>query len=848
MSAGRLDFPALLTLLSEWPNEPVPDQPQTESVMERVRQVLHRLRSGGPRCEADLPPLLRQILLRRSAHTGDAPWIRVPVAQGWPSGSEWRDAQFDVMDDHSSLQIRPRFPRLRFLDGQADLLDDALRELPSRPDCHVPGDPPFVRNLLLPTYTGYGQREAVRALLHLPQTDTLIVDLPTGSGKSVMAHLPPLMGREGVLTLAIVPTVALAIDQASRMRRMLAARYPHREMPPLAYHGGLKAEERKAIRHAIRSGAQPVLFTSPEVATGSLRDLLEDAAGAGRLDHVVIDEAHLVIGWGNGFRPAFQLLPALASSLKQRAAGKPVRIVLASATLTAATMQALRYLFGPPERTYVVAAVHLRPEPRYAFQLCDGAQTQVDRVLEAVRLAPRPFILYVTRPDEATEWLRKLREEGFRRVAEFTGRTPSSQREILLNDWAANRLDGMVATSAFGLGVDKTDVRTVIHATMPESLDRFYQEVGRAGRDGNAGASLLLFTQQDSEQARGIAGATLISDDSGYERWSLMVDHAVPDSTRPDVHWVDISLLPSHLRIESDASAAWNVRTLTLMARAGLIQLISLKGETADDAETPVDFGAATMVAVRILEEGHRDPALFARRMKRARDEIWGASERGLNAMEAVANTHVEVSAALTETYSSTGSIWAPVTSCCGGCPSHWLVREQSRVHDSPRPSRLSRFAARPLDAFWRFGFPKAASNLLVVDVPSDGRYDAVCAALAAALVDHVSPHTFVVEAEYAKSFRAKLEVGINEAKTNAFIDHAPIDSFDEWRGSEGEVRVLFLGRAGAVVPDSLWLSASQLDVLVMPSNVPQPFHPGRLFVDTVPHVHASDLLERLTA
>lgn len=846
---AAFDFPALLTILSAWPMEDVPEQQQADSLMERVRQLLYRLRRGDPASTADLLPLIRQVVLRRGAQSGHISWIRVPADHGWPSESDWRTAQFDIIGAGAQFEIRPRHPRLSFLGAQADLFDDEFREVPSRPHGHVPGDPVFVRNLFLPSYTGYGQREAVRALLHLPPSETLIVNLPTGSGKSIMAQLPPLLRQDGSMTLAIVPTVALAIDQAARMEKLLAARFPYRERPPLAYHGGLSEEDRKTIWSAIRNGAQPVLFTSPENATGSLRALLEDAAGAGHLDHVVVDEAHLVVGWGNGFRPAFQLLPALTRSLQQKAGCRPVRVVLASATLTAATTEALRYLFGPVEKTYVVAAVHLRPELRYAFQYCDERQTQISRVLEAVRLAPRPFILYVTRPDEADGWLQQLRDHGYRRIAGFTGRTPSNQRDVLLRAWAANELDGMVATSAFGLGVDKSDVRTVIHATMPESLDRYYQEVGRAGRDGKAGASLLLYTQSDIDQARGMAGATLIGDDTGHERWALMIDHAAVDAQQPDVYWVDITQLPPHLQVESDANAAWNVRTLTLMARAGLIQLVSLMGKTAGEVGTPVDVSAATRAAVRILDGGHRNPLIFARRMQWARDEIWRASERGIGAMVAVAGSRIEISTALANTYSSTGSIWSPVTQCCGGCPFHWTNRTESVIYQPPRSPRLSRFASRLLGDFYRLGLPLAGPELLVVDVPNDGRYVTSCASLAAVLADLIQPHTWVVESAFAKPFVKHLEGALaHRARDIAFIDVLSSESPDEWRGGDGETRVLFFGGERALVPEQLWLSSAQLDVLVIPSDTPQPRHPGRRFIDTIPHIHASDLLERLTA
>ena len=142
----------------------------------------------------------------------------------------------------------------------------------------------------------------------------------------------------------------------------------------------------------------------------------------------------------------------------------------------------------------VVSGIYLRPEPRYAMKHFGTHGERKKKVLEAVFKAPRPFILYVTRPEEADDWTHFLKANGLGRIAAFTGETPTNQRRLLMAAWSNNNLDGMVATSAFGLGVDKNDVRCVIHATLPESLDRFYQEVGRSGRDGLASASLLLLS------------------------------------------------------------------------------------------------------------------------------------------------------------------------------------------------------------------------------------------------------------------------------------------------------------------------------------------------------------------
>lgn len=844
------DLAALTALCARWPADPVPAQPTVDPLLERARQALGGLwQSPTSAAIADFVPLMRHVLLRAAGTENPVPWLRVPLAAGWPTAAIWEEAQFDVLNDGAVLRIQPRWPRLSFLPAQPDLYDDAFRGIVSRPSAGVRADPLLRDTLGLPTYTGDGQREAVRALLHLPVGDTLIANLPTGSGKSLLAHLPPLIEVEGLLTLVIVPTVALAIDQANRIRGLLQSRYPNRDLPPLAFHGGLAPDDRIAVRRAIRQGGQPILFTSPEYAVGGLREMLEEAAANGRLNRVIIDEAHLVIGWGNGFRPAFQLLPALVGMLRVRAPSHEVRVVLASATLTGSTISDLRHLFGPPERTHVVAAVHLRPEVRYAFLRC-GKNDRTSRVLEAVRFAPRPFILYVTRPDEADAWLRTLREAGLRRIDKFSGETPAPERERLLKQWSTNELDGMVATSAFGLGVDKSDVRTIVHATLPDSLDRYYQEVGRAGRDGRASAALLLHTDVDHAQARDLAFPRLISDEKGYERWTVLIDHAERHATMPDVSWVELARLPAHLRMRSDASRDWNVRALTLMARAKLIELVALAARHGVSDEAPQTLGEATHAAIRILDDGHRHPDVFNTRMASARQEVRQAAERGLTAMQAVAAGDVEISTALCQMYSVNQGVWVPVTVCCGGCPVHWADRDERVRYRPPVVPRLPRFAHHSLKALDRRALSRAASQLLVIDVPPELPYATTCAALVNILALAAECHTVALERSFAHLHASLIERALpRDRSADVFIDIIDADAPEQWPAGTGEVRILIWGNEQPpLVPDVLRLSDAHLEILVVPSDVPHPHHAARRFIDTTPHVHAADLLHLITS
>jgi ATP-dependent DNA helicase RecQ len=850
MTSDSFDLFAVREICRGWPNTRVPESAVIDGgVLERLRQILLELQRGISRGSADLVPLIRQVLLRHASDDIAPGWLCVPTAPGWPEESTWLAGQFNTDPTSNGLNVSPRFPRLVFLGPQADLFDDAFRELPARPEAHVDGDPLLLRSMHLPTYTGDGQREAVRALLHLPPGETLIANLPTGSGKSLLAHLPPLLNPEGMLTLVIVPTVALALDQARRMQVLLRERFPHRAIPPLAYHAGLSPEERMIVRQAIRIGGQPILFTSPESATGSLRNWLEDAAAEGRLSHVVVDEAHLVTGWGNGFRPVFQLLPALVHSLRQRALNHPLRVVLASATLSAATLFALRQLFGPPQSTYLVSAVHLRSEPRYAFQFSSNTSAQCECILEAISVAPRPFILYVTRPDEAAAWLACLREAGHSRIAAFTGRTPSGEREQLLRAWAANELDGMVATSAFGLGVDKNDVRTVLHATLPESLDRFYQEVGRGGRDGRASTSLLVHTPEDIDQAKGMASETLLGDDNAFERWTAMISSA-STVDGDDVFWVNLGHLPSRLRVNSKQNSLWNVRMLTLMARAGLIELIALGDGAVDGVETPLDVAQISQAAVRILEARHRDRDVFSHRLSQTREDMLRAGEQGFRAMQDVASLKVEISRALTAMYSIMQGVWSPVVSSCGGCATHWKNRRTTGLYPPPLAGRLRRFAGRDTDRIRSLGLPMASPHLLIVAVPDDGHFITTCERLATYLASVVRPHSWLMES----SLKARFAPGLREIlrqspHDESFIDIVDGGAPDAWTAGSNEVRVIFLDRVHpGTFPRELWYSDAAMDIAIVPNSLGDPDHGARHFIDTTPHVAAATFLDKISS
>ena len=195
---------------------------------------------------------------------------------------------------------------------------------------------------------------------------------------------------------------------------------------------------------------------------------------------LAVDEAHIVASWGDDFRPHFQLLAGLRKRLVEEAqAGghPPARTVLASATITESTLRLLESLFGQPGPFLQVAAPVVRAEPVYWAARTASPQARADRVLEALRYLPRPAIVYTTLRDEGAarpgaltpRRLERLSQRhGFKRMAVVDGGSPSSHREHVLralrdDSQEPASVDVVFATSAFGLGIDIPDIRTVVH-------------------------------------------------------------------------------------------------------------------------------------------------------------------------------------------------------------------------------------------------------------------------------------------------------------------------------------------------------------------------------------------------
>jgi ATP-dependent DNA helicase RecQ len=592
-------------------------------------------------------------------------------------------------------------------DGTRAVDEAAMRAAPRRFHGQLsPRADPFLRELGRETYRSLAQQAAIRAVLSMPAGASLIVDLPTGEGKStafqVIASAGFAASRAGQapgLVVVVVPTITLALDHERTCGGC--------EEKPLAYVGG-RDMRNSIIRDAINAGTQRLLFAAPEAVVQSLRAPLSQAANVGTLGAVVIDEAHLVDGWGTGFRTEFQSLAGVLNAWRVNTPAAGIfRTIFLSATLGEASIQTLQDLFSPNSIIPILSGASVRPEPEYWLAAPTDQFSRRRRVEEALRHLPRPAILYVTRVSDAEWWSDHLRKQGYSRLALVHGGTSAETREQVLKGWSEGQIDIVVATSAFGLGIDYPHVRTVIHACLPETLDRFYQEIGRGGRDGCASISLLVPQFDDAHVARSLSAKKVITVDRGLERWRAMFNHPTTLCEGHPTYVVPLDIAPGYdladIDLIGERSTDWNLRTLVLMARAGLIRLLGACVRNLEFPGAPQQFER-----IEVTDEGHLENTTWQTRVESTRTEIAEQGNRAFGLLTRFA-TGKECPATLVgQLYSAPDRQMALICSGCRVCrenPARRLPDGSVAYRRSPWPLQGS--LAPILDGIW--GEPRYA-------------------------------------------------------------------------------------------------------------------------------------------
>ena len=323
-----------------------------------------------------------------------------------------------------------------------------------------------------------GQEAIVSAVLE--GSDVLAV-MPTGSGKSLGYQLPAVV-LPGT-TLVVSPLISLMKDQVDELNR--------RGIPSGALHSMMAADAKRGVLEAARGGALRLLYVAPErFASGAFLRMLHTEIAVSRF---VVDEAHCVSQWGHDFRPDYRRLRAAAAACR-RSDGRPGRPPMAAFTATAT----------PEVRDDIVALLGLE-QPRVLVAGFDrpNIYLRVERVDEDEKLERLPglvrgrrALVYTATRKTAEFAAQSLSSAGVRASAYHAG-LKDSERTRVQDAFAAGTLPVVCATNAFGMGIDRPDVDAVVHYAIPGSVEAYYQEIGRAGRDGRSATATLLWDYGD---------------------------------------------------------------------------------------------------------------------------------------------------------------------------------------------------------------------------------------------------------------------------------------------------------------------------------------------------------------
>ena len=417
-----------------------------------------------------------------------------------------------------------------------------------------------------------GQLEAMREVM--AGRDVLAV-MPTGSGKSAIYQVPALL-LDGP-TVVVSPLIALQRDQVEALLNRQGD-----TGGAVALNSSRRDVDTDDLFQRLGSGDLEFVFLAPEQLAKP--EVVQRLADAG-VSLVVVDEAHCISAWGHDFRPDYLRLGGVVEAL-----GHPPVLAL---TATA----------SPPVRAEIVEQLHLRdpalvvrgfarPNLRLSVEQHRDDERKTEAVVERALTLPKPGIVYTATRKSSERLAAAVADLGMEARAYHAGMR-AKDREDVHSRFSAGDVDVVCATTAFGMGIDKADVRFVLHAEVADSLDSYYQEVGRAGRDGEPAEAVLFYRQEDLGLRRFFAAGA--PDTSALHRAAVLVAHA------------GRAVSPAELSEESGVPQTRLTTILDLLQSAGALELRPDGTAVAAPAlaSGELDPGAAVDAAVEV-DANHR--------------------------------------------------------------------------------------------------------------------------------------------------------------------------------------------------------------------------------------------------
>ena len=371
-----------------------------------------------------------------------------------------------------------------------------------------------------------GQQAVIDAVLSGRHT---LAIMPTGAGKSLCYQLPALL-MPG-MTLVVSPLIALMRDQFDKLSAL--------GLDAVQINSAIPAGELRRARARVGRRTVEFVFTTPEqLANDDVTTLL----AGGAVDLLVIDEAHCISQWGHDFRPAY-----LDAVSKVRTLGSPTVLALTATATPDVVTDIERHLGVGPLRVINTGAY--RANLSYHVRPVANDADKDRQLIDLLRTATGSAIVYAATVRHVDSLMTLLRAEGIEAVS-YHGRQRAGAREDAQTAFMTGAAPVIVATNAFGMGIDKPDIRTVLHYDLPPSLDVYYQESGRAGRDGGHADCILLFQRSDRALQRFfMAGRYPTADDFNTLVTALHTVTGVPPMTVEEIRGLAPDIPAARLRV-----------------------------------------------------------------------------------------------------------------------------------------------------------------------------------------------------------------------------------------------------------------------------------------------------------